>query len=59
MPFSLKNKDSNSKARTGMITTKSGIVETPVFMPVCTKGVPKTLTTNNLEDMLSGGEMVE
>ena len=56
MAFSLKNKDSNSKARVGSLVTKSGIVETPVFMPVCTKAVPKTLTTDNLKEM--GFDMV-
>ncbi|NSW88953.1 tRNA guanosine(34) transglycosylase Tgt [bacterium] len=56
MSFTLKNKDPNSEARIGAIITKSGTVETPVFMPVCTKGVPKTLTTNSLKEI--GFDMV-
>lgn len=56
MTFSLQNKDSRSQARVGLLTTKSGEIETPVFMPVCTKAAPKALTTNNLKDL--GFDMV-
>ena len=51
MGFSLLNVDADSKARLGLISTKSGDIETPVFMPVCTKGTPKAITTSNLQSM--------
>ena len=56
MGFSLRDKDSKSEGRVGLLATKSGEIETPVFMPVCTKGVPKALTTSNLKDL--GFDMV-
>ena len=40
MKFELKSKDSKSKARAGKITTDHGVIETPIFMPVGTVGVP-------------------
>lgn len=51
MAFTLLKKDSSSQARLGVIDTNSGQIETPVFMPVCTKGTPKGLTTGNLKDL--------
>jgi queuine tRNA-ribosyltransferase len=41
IPFRIKSKD--KCARTGIITTKSGVVKTPAFMPVATLGDVKTL----------------
>ena len=37
-------------ARTGKLKTKSGDVDTPLFMPVATKGTVKTLTPKNLKE---------
>jgi len=39
-----------SGARSGLLTTKHGVVETPVFMPVGTNGTVKTLTFNQVND---------
>ncbi len=41
MRFELKNKDSQSQARTGLIKTDHGEIKTPVFMPVGTAGTVK------------------
>ena len=49
MKFTIKNTLNNS--RTGLIETDHGIIETPVFMPVGTVGVVKTLSSNELEDI--------
>lgn len=38
MRFELKNKDNQSQARTGLIKTDHGEIQTPVFMPVGTAG---------------------
>lgn len=43
--------DLGSKARAGVIETAHGIVETPVFMPVGTRGAVKTLTTQQLLEL--------
>lgn len=51
MKFHLKKKDSTSRARLGTIETSHGTIETPVFMPVGTKGVVKTLTNQQLYDV--------
>ncbi|MBW3020979.1 tRNA guanosine(34) transglycosylase Tgt [Candidatus Woesearchaeota archaeon] len=47
--FKLKNKDGN--ARNGVLSTKSGSVETPFFMPVATKASIKHITTDDLVSM--------
>ncbi len=49
MKFKLTHKDKNSKARAGVITTKRGIIETPIFMPVGTHGAIKALQPKELE----------
>jgi len=49
--FSIKTKDKATKARIGVLRTKSGEIETPFFMPVATKTVVKHVTTENLEGM--------
>lgn len=41
MKFDLLQKDANSKARAGKITTGHGVIETPIFMPVGTVGTVK------------------
>lgn len=40
-----------TKARVGVFSTPSGIIETPVFMPVGTNGTVKTLTPEELLDV--------
>lgn len=48
-PFETKAKENN--ARTGIITTKSGIVKTPAFMPVATLGDVKTLPSWDMKKL--------
>jgi queuine tRNA-ribosyltransferase len=47
--FKITHKD--KKARVGILTTKSGKVETPFFMPVATKGSVKHLSSHDLKSM--------
>ncbi len=42
--FAVKARDPHSRARAGRIVTAHGVVETPVFMPVGTRGTVKSLT---------------
>lgn len=49
--FKIKHKDSNSLARTATFKTPHGIIHTPVFMPVGTKGTVKTLSPNDLKKL--------
>jgi len=54
--FEVVHKDNNTAARTGRISTAHGVLETPVFMPVATRGAVKTLTPEELEGI--GAEIV-
>ncbi|ACC98064.1 Queuine tRNA-ribosyltransferase [Elusimicrobium minutum Pei191] len=47
-PFKILARDENSKARTGILYTKHGMVRTPVFMPVATQACVKALTEEDL-----------
>lgn len=49
--FEVIGADSSTSARRGRINTSRGIIETPVFMPVGTRAVVKTLTSNELEGL--------
>jgi len=49
--FTIKHKDKKTKARTGILKTKSGTIETPFFMPVATKAAVKYVSSKELEDM--------
>ncbi|MBN2348956.1 MAG: tRNA guanosine(34) transglycosylase Tgt [Bacteroidales bacterium] len=49
MQFNIKSNDKESKARTGVITTAHGKIETPVFMPVGTAGSVKAVHQRELE----------
>lgn len=49
--FHLHKKDNHSKARLGKIETAHGTIETPIFMPVGTRGAVKTLTNQQLLDI--------
>jgi len=44
MHFTLLAQDSSTKARRGRITTRRGVIETPVFMPVATHAAMKAMT---------------
>src|SRR5262245_46684809 len=46
--FELLKTDSSSKARLGRLTTKHGVIDTPVFMPVGTQGSVKALDPREL-----------
>jgi len=48
--YTILAKDPESLARAGCFTTDHGQIETPVFMPVGTHGVVKTLTPAELEE---------
>ncbi|MEO6848886.1 MAG: tRNA guanosine(34) transglycosylase Tgt [Chthoniobacterales bacterium] len=49
--FQIQAKDSSSKARRGRLTTRRGVVETPIFMPVGTQGTVKAMTPLEMEEM--------
>ncbi|WP_424244877.1 queuine tRNA-ribosyltransferase [Elusimicrobium posterum] len=51
-PFKILAKDKNSNARSGILYTKHGKIQTPVFMPVATQACVKAL---NDEDLVSVG----
>lgn len=51
MGFKILHKDKKSKARTGVLTTKTSKVETPFFMPVATKTTAKHISSKDLESM--------
>src|SRR5690554_4141185 len=48
MKFTLENTDSKSKARTGLIKTDHGDIQTPMFMPVGTAGSVKAVHQREL-----------
>ena len=47
--FQVQARDPHTRARTGLITTPHGTIETPVFMPVGTRGTIKSLTPDELK----------
>mgnify|MGYP004001421889 CR=1 FL=1 len=49
--FTQTAKDPNSKARTGIIHTDHGDVETPIFMPVGTKATVKSLDPKEIAEI--------
>jgi len=49
--FKIIHKSKISKARTGLITTPHGNLETPIFMPDATRGVIKHLSTQDLDNL--------
>lgn len=50
MDFKLQNKDKDSNARAGIITTAHGQIETPIFMPVGTIGSVKAVHQRELNN---------
>ncbi len=52
MKFSIDARDTDSKARSGLITTDHGSIETPVFMPVGTAGTVKAVHQKDLEEAI-------
>jgi queuine tRNA-ribosyltransferase len=49
--FTVLKPDPNSQARVGRIVTAHSVIETPVFMPVGTRGTVKALTQEMLETL--------
>lgn len=49
--FKIIHKDKKTKARIGIIQTKSGKIETPFFMPVATKASVKQISSIDLKEM--------
>lgn len=49
--FELLKKDSASAARRGRLTTRRGVIETPVFMPVGTRATVKAMSPAELEEL--------
>ena len=47
--FTITQKDADTSARIGVLTTPHGTVETPIFMPVGTQGTVKTLSPKELK----------
>jgi queuine tRNA-ribosyltransferase len=53
MKFDLLQKDLQSKARAGTITTDHGVIETPIFMPVGTVASVKGVHQRELKDEIN------
>lgn len=49
--FTVNHTSSKSQARLGTITTDHGVVQTPAFVPVGTKGTIKGLTPTHIKDL--------
>ncbi|MDP3994749.1 MAG: tRNA guanosine(34) transglycosylase Tgt [bacterium] len=47
--FEIKKKEKRCRARTGIINTPHGIIETPAYSPVATRAVVKALDTSDLK----------
>jgi queuine tRNA-ribosyltransferase len=50
MKFEIRHNDIHSEARTGVISTGHGTIQTPVFMPVGTQGSVKAIHINELTE---------
>ena len=50
LAFDIEARDPHSRARAGRITTAHGVIETPVFMPVGTRGSIKSLTPDEVRN---------
>ncbi len=55
-PFGFRILHRDGAARRGELTTPHGIVQTPAFMPVGTRGAVKSVTQRDLEDL--GAEII-
>ncbi len=49
--FEITHKDNKSGARTGIIHTDHGDIETPIFMPVGTQATVKSLDSSDIENL--------
>jgi len=50
-PFTLLATDPASNARAGLLATRRGVIETPVFMPVGTQGTVKAVSPAELHEL--------
>jgi len=50
LAFTIQYTDNKTSARTGILTTAHGTIETPIFMPVGTAGAVKAVHHKNLKD---------
>jgi len=50
MHFEIKQKDSKTKARAGLLFTEHQVIETPIFMPVGTLGTVKAVHQHELQN---------
>jgi queuine tRNA-ribosyltransferase len=57
MDFTITATDPHSKARTGVLTTAHGNIQTPIFMPVGTLGGVKAVHMHELEQFI-GAEII-
>ncbi len=48
MSFAILKKCSSTRARRGQLTTPHGVINTPIFMPVGTRGTVKTMSPDDL-----------
>jgi len=53
MNFEIKHKDKNTSARTGLLITDHGYIETPIFMPVGTAATVKGVHISELENEIN------
>src|SRR5512136_2072115 len=51
MEFKVISKEKSCGARTGRLTTAHGTINTPVFMPVATRGTIRALTFRDIEEI--------
>ncbi|PIT90733.1 MAG: tRNA guanosine(34) transglycosylase Tgt, partial [Candidatus Komeilibacteria bacterium CG10_big_fil_rev_8_21_14_0_10_41_13] len=56
MSFKLIKKSSKSEARLGSLQTKHGLIKTPFFMSIATRGSVKALTTEDIKKL--GGQII-
>ncbi|KKR07253.1 MAG: Queuine tRNA-ribosyltransferase [Parcubacteria group bacterium GW2011_GWC2_39_14] len=52
--FKIVKQDKSSMARRGQLKTRKGIIETPFFMPIATKGGVKSITIEDMEKLQPG-----
>lgn len=50
-PFEVLNEGAGTRARRGRLTTRRGVIETPVFMPVATQATVKAVPQHYLKDL--------
>ncbi len=51
MSFKVLNQSEKSNARRGELATAHGVIQTPFFMPIATKGAVKTLSSQDMEKL--------